>query len=966
MNDTKYQSTVSSKIPAGSGSRAGPEKEYVMSHRRPKFHLMAVTAILLCLPVFSAAFVQPTGDNHPLEIPLKPHVASSQTDAQLQALELLTAKSPVEVEFSDQTGTPRSVHGRLLNVAGREEARLAEKVLEYCGALYGIRPDLDKLVPLKTTNSYSYKHTYFEQQFDGVPVWRAGLAAHVDGAGLVRLINGEFYRDIDVVTEPVLSASDAEDVTLSFISPAETSDITIKSRLVIAPTERFRLSYEVKILCSDPIGSFVALIDAETGNILYFKNEMLFSRVTGNVYDESPDKTPLEELPIRDMKVSSAGGTHYTDSDGYYDAEGEVTATLEGPYCRALNEDVAAASYEGDATFMWDYSPLSTHFDEVCVFYHVNQIHAWLKDHLEYDGMDFEIPVTTHYGTDLNNAMFSPGYNRIMLGDGTIRDPAHEADVVMHEYGHAVVHNTSFEDFSNLTLNEGYADYFTCSLHDDPLLGEWWMPPYLRNLDNDLVYPFDLAGESHHDGQIWSGALWDIRELFGADVADRIALGTLFYYGSPYPSFLDARDAALWADTEYFDSEHQQAMVEIFSKRGMTEVSVASWSLAEVVGNGNGTADPGETIDLSIQMRNLTSSRILTAYLMLSSDSDYVEVTQGVAETPLLKSYGKGAPDTPFRFVISPDCPADSILELKLMMGYEEDGPIFADTIKVSLGGGPEVSLQSHEIYDYVGNGDGEANPGEVIVILPTVTNIGTKPASNVRLRAFVRSPYVNARGGYYAEIYNDSASLGDIQPGETLEAYSSEDSLIQLIESDAPNGLIYEVDYDIFEDGGRKWTGTFQITVTGQDKTPPWVAYANGSPRMLEQGEFFYAYALIIEPGDIYSIDATLRNRAGEPQGNVNFFQYTEGLYMAFGYMPADEDVFLDITSRDGKGNEGTRKNACAFGPPTFTPHNDVLLVADDFADSDGTREATYAALADKGISVDVWETEIRQLPGK
>ena len=46
----------------------------------------------------------------------------------------------------------------------------------------------------------------------------------------------------------------------------------------------------------------------------------------------------------------------------------------------------------------------------------------------------------------------------------------------MHEYGHAVVHNTASRDFATSALDEGYADYFTCSLHDDRL-GEWWMPP---------------------------------------------------------------------------------------------------------------------------------------------------------------------------------------------------------------------------------------------------------------------------------------------------------------------------------------------------------------------------------------------------------------------------------------------------------------------------------------------------------
>ncbi len=937
-----------------------------MTSQRITVCLLAIAVLFMGLPMLSEAFVPPKADLPVAEIPLAPHRAAGPTDAQIDCLDLLTSQQPVTVKFSDQTGTPRVVSGRLLAVKGADEAHLARQAIDSLGELYGIRADEDELALVKTTRSYSYSHSVFEQQYSGIPVWRSGLAVHTDGAGVVRKINGEFYRDINCQTEPSLTGRDAKDIALSFVSPRDETDLSIQERLVIAPTERFRLAHEVKLFCRDPLGLFVLLVDALDGDVLYFKNELLFGRVTGNVYDENPEKTPLAEMPIRDMKVSQSGTTYYSDADGYFDAEGEITASLEGPYCRAINDDASQASWRGDATFVWDYSPMSTHFDEVCVFYHVNLMHAWFKEYLEYDGMDFAIPVTVHYGNDLNNAMYSPSNNNIYLGDGTLKDPAHEADVVMHEYGHAVVHNTASADFASLTLDEGYADYFTCSLHDDPLLGEWWMPPYLRNLDNDLTYPFDMVGESHHDGQIWSGALWDIRSMFGAGVSDRIALGTLFYYGSASPSFLDARDAALDADEEYFGSEHRDALVEIFSKRGISEVTIASWALNEVEGNGNGNADPGETLDLAMQMRNLTDHRVLSSYLSLSSESEQVQIIEGLIQVPIIQPYGKAAPTSAFRFVISPDCPADVVIELDLRMGYGTGELIFADSVKITLGSSPEITVLDHQIYDYVGNGDEMPNPGEVIVILPTVTNTGNASAIDVRMRAFVRSPYVNARGGYHAQIYNDSASFGDVEPGDTVEGSANDDSIIQILESDTPDGYEYEVDYDILEKSSRKWTGSLTVTVTGEDETPPWVAYSEAYPRLLNQGGFFYIYALVIEPGRITSLSGSLHNREGDALGQVRFAQYVEGLYIGFGTMPASEDVFLDITARDSNGNEETKKNACAFGPPNFTPQCDILYVGDDFADADGTRSATLDALAAKGLSADIWETEIRQLPGK
>ncbi|HUT02966.1 MAG TPA: M36 family metallopeptidase [bacterium] len=928
--------------------------------------LLAMVAFIAAFPGILHAFVQPQNESAVPEVPLAQHQAGAPTQAQLDYLDSLTAQRPVAVQFSEKTGSPRSVSGRLYWAKRADESLVAREAIDRFGQLYSIRPSEDALTLVKTSRSYSYSHYRFEQEYEGIPVWRAGLSVHIDGAGVVRRLNGEFYRGIHCATEPLLTAQDAEDVALSFLSPSEETDLSQQARLVIAPTERFRLAYQVKVFCRKPLGLFVLLVDAQNGDLLYLKNELLFSRVTGNVYDVNPGETPQAEMPIRDMKATAGVNVYYTDAEGYYDAEGEVSAHIEGPYCKALNDDFSRASWDGDATFVWDYAPTSTHFDEVCAFYHVNLIHAWLKDHLEFDGMDLPISVTVHYSEDMNNAFYSPTYNSISLGDGTLRDPAHDADIVMHEYGHAVVHNTASRDFSAQSLDEGYADYFTCSLHDDPLVGEWWMPPYLRNLDNDMVYPFDLVGEGHHDGQIWSGALWDIRKKYGADVADRIALGTLYYYGSETPSFLDARDAALDADEECFGSEHRNSIVEIFSKRGISDVSIASWSISEVEGNGDGVADPGETLDLSVQVRNLTGSMVSSSFIALQSDSPFIEVTDGLTQLPIVQGHEKVQCASPFRFKIATGCPADGVLEFGVKIGFDVDALIFAGAIRMTLGRSPEVAFLEHRIYDFVGNGDQEANPGELIVILPTLSNTGNATASNVRIRTFVRSPYVNARGGYQGQISTNTASYGDIEPGQTIEASESQNNIIEILESDTPDGYEYDVDYDLLEQGGRRWTGSFPVTVTGNDQTPPWVAYSEGSPTQVNQGSSFYVVALVIEPGRIASIGGELHNRAGDGLGKVLFTRYTQDLYVGFGAMPANEDVFLDITAEDANGNEGTKRNACAFGPTTFTQESNVLFVADDFADAEGMRHKTLEALAQKGLSADVWETEIRQLPGK
>jgi len=53
-------------------------------------------------------------------------------------------------------------------------------------------------------------------------------------------------------------------------------------------------------------------------------------------------------------------------------------------------------------------------------------------------------------------------------------------------------------------------------------------PHCLRRIDLDLHYPQDINGRVHHDGQIWSRALRDIRTGLGSEKADTIILEAQF------------------------------------------------------------------------------------------------------------------------------------------------------------------------------------------------------------------------------------------------------------------------------------------------------------------------------------------------------------------------------------------------------------------------------------------------------
>jgi hypothetical protein len=135
-------------------------------------------------------------------------------------------------------------------------------------------------------------------------------------------------------------------------------------------------------------------------------------------------------------------------------------------------------------------------------------------------------------------------HNVFFQGD---RDFAYDGDVVFHEFMHAVT--TSLVNKINTlginsfgihaepgSLNEGWSDYFAAAFNNKSAIGTYaaikdgYGETSLRDIDNNRRCPDDVIGEIHHDGLVWSGALWEIRKKVGFAKAlefDRAVLSAL-------------------------------------------------------------------------------------------------------------------------------------------------------------------------------------------------------------------------------------------------------------------------------------------------------------------------------------------------------------------------------------------------------------------------------------------------------
>ena len=178
--------------------------------------------------------------------------------------------------------------------------------------------------------------------------------------------------------------------------------------------------------------------------------------------------------------------------------------------------------------------------------------------------------------------------DELRFGKGGV-DDAEDAEVILHEYGHAIHQSQGFNfgPEENGAISEGFGDYWAVTVSDVvsqalgvpeqeplPCVMDWdatsytsTVPHCLRRLDTNLHYPADLNGEVHHDGQIWSRALWDIRQALGHTKSDTIILdGTNGYTGTSMPDLANRTVAA--AQSLYGNAE-ANAVRQAFVGRGI-------------------------------------------------------------------------------------------------------------------------------------------------------------------------------------------------------------------------------------------------------------------------------------------------------------------------------------------------------------------------------------------------------------
>jgi hypothetical protein len=339
------------------------------------------------------------------------------------------------------------------------------------------------------------------------------------------------------------------------------------------------LIYLARLSVVDPPAAWEIWLAAGSGEILCKVDRRIFIDGHGQVFDPDP-KTALECDTLHDWNnVNWAIPTAAYDTVTLFQLDPPIGGFyhLEGPYVTTSPTSNRAS----EPTPNFFYWRADARFEEAMVYYLIDREQRYFQNQLQTFNANNRCQVVDVNGTTEDNSWYNPYNQVITYGSGGV-DDAEDADVILHEYGHATQSNICGLYWGYLghtgAMGEGYGDYragsyslsinstfnpdwvFTWDGHNQFWPGRWLNMPY--------HYPENAGGEIHDAGQLWSAGLmdvwWDIPDRIAWD---RIVLQHHFLLGIS-ALMADAAQAILTTELNLYGGLYRGLIIENFGARG--------------------------------------------------------------------------------------------------------------------------------------------------------------------------------------------------------------------------------------------------------------------------------------------------------------------------------------------------------------------------------------------------------------
>ena len=565
-------------------------------------------------------------DEDPYELDLTGAIPEIQrSPAKQQALsqssawqDFLQTHAGWTTRWNERQATPERAQGPGLVLARSPQdpadaGQLGERFLKEHAATWLHDTDLELVRAARDRNGW---WAQYMQTHRGLRVVGARAYLRMTYAGNVPLFGVMTYPGIHGDVIATLPEAAAQRIAAQGL-PQEARKETPRTELVILPVERpqgtqFRLAYEVHLVTWNPEGAYLVHIDAKSGELIK-RESILRSAASGTVTGG------IEPLQVGDA-LSTRGMPHVTvsasdgeggslpgaiaDADGNFSATTPVgipytlTARLSGPFGTVYNNSngnstpfLSANADTADTTLDFNFQNGNSRVQDRDAYYWTMRSHDYLVDTIEpgFTLLDYNMPIVT----DLQNSECNAFWNGLGVtfypasqpGSGnSCTNTARSASVVIHEYGHGIT-DWQYRPFApSGAMHEGFSDYLSATMLNDPRIGHGFFGrgSSIRTIQNTRKVPDDLVGQVHTDGLIIAGALWDTRQVLGAELTDELWHFARYGFSDTFDDYMfdflvvDDDDGNIYNGTPNFTT-----IVNAFRSHGIGDYSIRVSHLAE-------------------------------------------------------------------------------------------------------------------------------------------------------------------------------------------------------------------------------------------------------------------------------------------------------------------------------------------------------------------------------------------------
>jgi len=450
----------------------------------------------------------------------------------------------------DHRGTPRIEFPD----ASTSQAKSSDEYLQTHAHRFKLPSDLSNLDVVSMRESLAGIHTRYQQFLNGIPVDGAEVVVSQrkkDGS-VYQVYNNTYPVDGPVpASKGIINKNAALQAAWNHLQVHGNLKALPKAELLYVPHKKgFRLVYKILIAVDAPQGYWEHRIDALSGGVVSVQRHEISEKHARNdipdfadykgptwsfqaelnrldeqqavpeteeaagtttvdgtalVFDPDPRTTLANDALLDSSSASTFDPAYFTRTlkgitldAGVYHLEGPwVTITKIGP-----ESPPTAVSTTTDGN--WTAKRGNNAFNDVMCYYHIDQNQRYLQSLGFTNGASVQavsISVDSDGVGGDDNSWYVPSQNYIAFGHGGV-DDNEDADVILHEYGHALTLDIvpSWSEGDSGAIGEGFGDYWGASYSWTQTNGSTHHPEWAFSWDG-------------HGADTWSGRLLSMTNL---------------------------------------------------------------------------------------------------------------------------------------------------------------------------------------------------------------------------------------------------------------------------------------------------------------------------------------------------------------------------------------------------------------------------------------------------------------------